>query len=231
MISNNSSCHIHAVNTQKLIKPLVEIPQPKITNQRNSFTPKKTRPSISQILKSVGPYKRISARRTRAITRAGCKRTVFEGHGKIYLPIKNIQVPSSTTITLYTGLGCGLQERVANAIANNDKLPSSLRFKGTDFEGDHLVDVYGGKSRITGSRRTYTGGEWVPNLILSPPTASLKINPASVTTTYSTNLKSLLKQHSGEDCHWAACTSVRPLIKNNHQATTSIINTISANDS
>ncbi len=164
--------------------------------------------TTAESLNLVGPLKRISPRRTHPYLPNGRQRVVFEGHGLIHAKGGNIKVPDATTITLYTGMNCSLREKAGRAIANNEKLPVSLRYKGTDNKyGCHEADIFGARSYLTGHRRTYFGGEMVPNLILYPP-SFLGVSDDSVITEYPKSLKILLTEHQGKDCHWAACTVV-----------------------
>ena len=168
------------------------------------------RRTTTESLNLVGSLKRISPRRTHPYLPNGRQRVVFEGHGEIPAEGRSIKVPDATTITLYTGMNCSLREKAGRAIANNEKLPVSLRYKGTDSDGCHEADIFGARSYLTGHRRTYCGGEMVPNLILYPPSLFMAVSGDSVITEYPKSLKILLTEHQGKDCHWAACTFVRP---------------------
>lgn len=220
-IASKSSTRFHTTVNQYQLNPMNSICPPYFVHLEKAILALDKSTPTSEIIwksrkfgstesyKNIGSLKRISSRRTSPRQKFLRDRVVFEGHGICNLPIKKIKVPPATTITLYTGLNCTLSEDVAKCIAKGQKLPNSLRYRGTNIFGYHDAEILGGRSYLTGHRRTYYEGEMVPNYLLYPPSEYMNIGDNSVTTTKPTFLKTLLLENKGKDCHWASCTAVR----------------------
>jgi hypothetical protein len=135
----------------------------------------------------------------------GMPRVVFEGHGEWNPLHGRTTVPAATQITLYTGMGCAIDDDIGVRIAARQGLPSSIPDGGLDADGDVDTTLAGGSTGLSGHRRTYYGGDRVPNYTLSAPTG-LTVTQGSVTVAHDTLLSDLLRIYQGYDCHWAACT-------------------------
>lgn len=138
----------------------------------------------------------------------GMPRVVFEGHGTWYQQHGETTVPASTQITLYTGPGCAIDDDIGVKIAARLGVPSTIPDSGYDADGDVDTTMAGNSWNLSGHRRTYYGGDRVPNMTLSAP-HGLNVSPGSVTVMHDTLLSDLLATYQGCDCHWAACTVER----------------------
>jgi len=106
------------------------------------------------------------------------KGTVFSGHGAHSNQVT--KVPEGTSVTVYSGPGGSITDRLGNKIET----------------GGDLTKV---------TKKTYGSGELMPdNILYEPKGLDIKGNP--VTVEKPTTLSEMLKPDMGE-CHWAACTS------------------------
>jgi hypothetical protein len=146
-----------------------------------------------------------SARPSKPPAVFGMQRVVFEGDGEWNPLHGHTTVPAATQVTLYTGTGCAIDDDIGVRIAARQGLPSTIPDDGLDADGDVDTTLGGGYTGRSGHRRTYYGGDRLPNYTLSPPDG-LNVTPGSVTVAHDTLLSDLMRIYQGYDCHWAACT-------------------------
>ncbi|MEH1804407.1 eCIS core domain-containing protein [Nostoc sp.] len=137
----------------------------------------------------------------------GSKKEVLAGHGQ--MTNGSFKCPDGIRITFFTGPECAIDDAIGVAIENREGLPSTLPDAGLDPDNDVDVTMDGQQTGSSGHRRTFHGGDTVPDYILSPPTGGLNVQPDSTTVAVDTKLSALAKQRSGKNIHlyWAACTA------------------------
>jgi RHS repeat-associated protein len=130
------------------------------------------------------------------------------GHGEYRsLPNDKTTVPEGTTITIWTGEGSGIKDRMGQLIESGDfdAIFATPEFVERMYQGKVVSFRKGNVDFLVGGAVSHLPGAEAPNItLLAPSSPGLTILENSTTVEDPTPLSNLLEPNMGH-MHWAAC--------------------------